>query len=887
MKADTTHRALALISGLLAMTTAAAWGQAGAPDARGDAAPRFERDILPIIRAHCFKCHGDGERKGGLDLRTRAAMLKGGDSGPALVEGSVEESLLLDQVATRAMPPDKDTKLTEAQVATIRAWIVSGAPADVPDTTADSLPADRPEPTFWAFRPPSRPAVPTVEGVDRIRTPIDAFVLARLEAHGLTYSPDADRTTLIRRATSDLWGLPPSVEEVATFLADTRPDAYERLIDRLLASPRYGERWGRHWLDLAGYADSEGVLSFDYPRTAAWRYRDYVVRAFNSDKPYDRFLKEQLAGDELGDYWTAYRTHKALDPEVVEGLVATGFLRCAGDSSRPDFATMKDAPGYYYQTLDDTLKIVASSTMGLTLQCARCHTHKYDPITQEEYYRVQAIFMGAYRPSQWVPQAERRLMEASEDQEKAAKEHNAPIDAAIEASKKEVDRLRKEFGDRLFQDRLAKLPEAIREDVRVALETEAQKRSEVQAYLAGKFKEELRPQGEALGQRLAEAYPEYKAEAEDHKARIAAEEGRRRTFPEIRALYDLPVEAKTHVLLRGDYTQVGPEVTPGALPALAAPRPFAWSPPEKGARTSGRRLAFAEWLAQPGHPLTARVIVNRIWLHHFGEGIVATADNFGTTGASPTHPELLDWLAVELVARGWSLKAMHRLILNSTAYRQASAFDPAAHTDARRVDPENRLLWRQRLRRLEAEAIRDAILQVCGTLNPRMFGPPIPVQVQDGGEVTAPADASGGRRSVYLQVRRSQPLTLLQVFDQPVMETNCTGRATSTVSSQALTLMNSEFLIRQAESLATRALREDPRHPAARAFRLALARPPTDHELSRLKSFLDAQETRHARVLDAAEGAGTAPEARRLAYSRALNDLCHMLLCANEFVYVD
>jgi len=710
-----------------------------------------------------------------------------------------------------------------------------------------------------------------VKGTARVRNPIDAFLLGKLEEKGLTFAPEADKTTLLRRVTYDLAGLPPTPAEIGAFLKDDSPDAYEKVVDRLLASPHYGEQWGRHWLDLAGYADSEGILDADYPRTAAWRYRDYVIRAFNADKPYDRFLKEQIAGDELTDYWTAYRTKKELPPEVVEGLIATGFLRCACDTSRPDFDKIKNAPGYYYQTLDDTLKIVASATLGLTVQCARCHSHKYDPIPQTEYYRMEAVFMSAYRPNQWAPQVQRHILEGSEAQVKEVNDANAKVDAAIAELRKQADALSKEYADKLFADRLAALPEAIREDVRAALAAEPAKRDAVQNYLAGKFRKDLRPDAATLAQILPKTYPDFAMKSAALAASVKAEEVKRRSLPEIRALYDLPGEAHTPLLRRGDYLNPGPEVQPGVLTALDVSKPFDWKPPAEDAPTSGRRLAFAEWLTQPDHPLTARVLVNRLWLYHFGEGIVSTPDNFGRIGSPPSHPELLDWLATEFVARGWSIKAMQRLMVTSDAYRQASASPAAA--EAKKTDPDNRLLWRQRLRRLEAEPLRDGILAVTGSLNSEMDGPPVPMQRQGDGEVTAPADASGARRSVYLQVRRSQPLTLLQVFDQPVMETNCTRRAASTTASQALTLLNSDFMTRQADAFAGRALKEKPDDPAGYAVLAAFGRPITDKEKATLAAFLDAQAKRY-------QGQPDAPR-------RALADLCQMLLSADEFAYID
>jgi hypothetical protein len=733
---------------------------------------------------------------------------------------------------------------------------------------------------FWSLRPPVRPDVPRVRSAERVRNPIDAFIVAALEKNALSLSPEAERLTLIRRATFDLTGLPPAPQDITAFMADPAPDAYERLVDRLLASPHYGERWGRHWLDLAGYADSEGILDADAVRTSAWRYRDYVIDAINKDKPYDRFLKEQLAGDELVDYWKAYENSQELSPEVLEAVIATGYLRCASDASQPGFAKLKNAPGYYYQTLDDTVKIVASSIMALTMECARCHAHKYDPIPQADYYRLQAIFMSTYRPDQWVPQAERRLFEVTKHGLRLAA---AQSDARIDEWRKKADALQEEFAGYLYTGRLGKLPQTIRDDVRRALATDPAKRNEIQKYLADKFEKELRPDRQTLDRLLPEQFLTYKSRLKEIEDAVKAEKAKRGIGAEIRAAYDVPGEAKTYVLHRGEYGEPGPEVQPGVPAAIATAKPFQWTRPVKGAHSSGRRLALAEWLTRPDHPLTARVLVNRLWLQHFGEGIVATVDNFGQKGARPTQPELLDWLATEFVRRGWSFKAMHRLIMTSSTYRQTSQFDPTLHGSARQVDPDNRLLWRQRLHRLEAEALRDTILTAAGKLNRRMFGPPVSVQRQPEGEVTEAVDRTGQRRSVYLQVRRSQPLTLLQAFDQPVMETNCTRRASSTVPSQALTLSNGDFVIQQAQAMATRVLEEAPDDPCGYAFQVALGRSPTAKERDAASVFLQSQSSRQANTA----GQGARDTQRAEASRRAMADLCQMLMSCNEFIFVD
>jgi hypothetical protein len=828
----------------------------------------FDKDVAPLLKSKCVNCHGDKRQRGELDLRTRAGLLKGGASGPAVSPGSPEKSLLWILLAADKMPPGKD-KLTSAQKTLLRTWIEQGArgTGDAALTIVSSLTdADR---GFWSFRTPTRPALPLVQQSSLARNPIDVFLLAALETKGLTFSPEAGRAALLRRVTFDLIGLPPSPQELTDFLADNRPGAYKRVVERLLASPRYGERWGRHWLDVAGYADSEGILDADYVRTSAWRYRDYVIRAFNRDKPYDRFLQEQIAGDELTGYHAAFDKEKNLPGEVIEGLEATGFLRCASDTSRPDFVNIKNAPGYYFQTLDDTIKIVSSASMGLTLHCAKCHSHKFDPIAHRDYYRLQAIFMSAYRPSQWVPQVQRRLLEATASELAEAARHNAAIDAAIARLNRQRSDARAARTRQLQQMRLAALPEAIRDDVRLSLDTPAAKRNEVQKYLAAKFLAELRPQGPALEAALRKTFPDF-AEKDAHLAQaIQSEERKRRTFREIRALYDLPGEATTHLLRRGDYLEPGPVVLPGVPEVLAGGAKFDWKPPAKGAKSSGRRLAFAKWLTDEKHPLTARVIVNRLWLHHFGEGLVATPENFGRSGSKPSHPELLDWLATELVRSGWSLKHLHRLMVQSAAYRQSSVVEEARHARARKVDPDNRLLWRQRLRRLEAEALRDSMLAVSGSLNTTMAGPPVPIARRGNGEVVAQGPQAD-RRSIYLQVRRSQPLTILQVFDQPVIETNCTRRSVSTVSAQALALLNSDFTAAQAESFAARLARDHPEDLVEQAVRRAFSRPATTREKQLLAEFLTNQAIRHGR-----------PDAK----SKALADLCQMLMSANEFAY--
>ncbi|HUS05348.1 MAG TPA: PSD1 and planctomycete cytochrome C domain-containing protein [Bryobacteraceae bacterium] len=789
--------------------------------------PGFENSIAPLLEARCLKCHSGSAPAGGLDIRSRDSLVKGGNSGPAVVPGTSAKSNLLVRLRNGQMPPG-GPPLAPVEIELIRSWIDAGAVASDPAGTAEpgTRPRDR---DHWAFRKPLRPAAPHVAKSSRVRTPVDAFILAALEHKKLDFSPDAGRITLMRRAYFDLIGLPPAPEEVEEFLADRRADAYERLIDRLLASPRYGERWARHWLDIAGYADSEGGEAADVIRPNAWRYRDYVIRAFNSDKPYDLFLREQLAGDELSEYWK----YDQPPAPAVERLEATGFLRTAVDGSLDSHPRELNLD-YLWKALFDTEQIVASSTLGLTLQCARCHDHKYEPVSQKDYYRLQALFLGGSRPDgPFLVAAARNVVEASKAEKERAQATNKVQDPVIKALQQ------------LLKAR------------------------------AGQYRAH-HPKGEqATEAELKEHFQEYAVLAEGLEKDIREEEARRVQLPSIRAFYD--VDAKppaAHVLSRGDYAaQRGEAVQPGVPSVLDDPsKPFRVPEPASGAPSTGRRLAFAKWLTQPGHPLTARVMVNRIWTHHFGAGIVRTTDNFGRSGEPPVNPALLDWLATEFVEHGWSVKAMQRLIMTSTTYRQSSAVRPAAAA----LDPENRLLWRMNARRLEAEVLRDTILAVSGTLDLKMYGEPVKSETKPSGEIVTENDNAGGRRSVYLLVRRSAPQTFLNALGAPVMEINCTRRSTYNSPLQALNLLNGEFSTAQAKRFAQRLLENsDAPSRLERAFLLAFGRRPLAAESAMLLKFA-AKQQEHYAALDAA--------GRDL---QVWADICQTLLASNEFLYVD
>jgi hypothetical protein len=840
------------------------------------APPTFESDIRPLFKVYCLECHGEGEKlRGSLDLRLRRLVVEGGDSGVTVVPGKPSESLLYQRVRDGEMPPSKK-KLSSAEVEMIARWITTGARVERPEPQSLAkgvyiAAADR---AFWFFQPVRSPSIPRVRTPERVRNPIDAFVLARLQEHGLTFAPEADRRTLIRRATFDLHGLPPTPEAVDAFLNDAGPTAFERLIDRLLDSPRYGERWGRHWLDVAGYADSEGYTQEDSIRPYAYKYRDYVIRSLNANKPFDAFIREQIAGDEM-----VRPPYQDLSPDDLDKLIATGFLRTAPDGTGSAGVDQTLARN---QVLSDTLKIVATSLLGLTVGCAQCHNHKYDPIPQTDYYRLRAVFEPAYDVKNWRAPSTRRIsLYRDADRRQAAQ-----IEAEAQRIDQERQKKLQEHIEATFRKQLAKLPESIREKARAAHDAPPEKRTAEQMRLL-RENPNLNVTAGSLYLYDSKAAAELKALAD----KAAAVRAKKPTEDFVRALTEVPDRVPTtYVFHRGDPEQPRQKVAPGALTVLDdLPLPAG---KEAGLPTTGRRLAFARWLTDPRNPLTARVIVNRVWMHHFGRGIVSTPGDFGKLGERPTHPELLDWLTQEFVRRGWRLKELHRLILTSSAYRQSSRRDP----DAARLDPDNRLLGRMLVRRLEAEAIRDGILAVSGRLHYKMFGPSVPVRENEVGQVvvgkgkkdlargtTVAAPMPEGeldRRSIYVQVRRSLPLGILETFDAATTEPNCECRNSSTVAPQALLLMNNDFLLQQSEAFAARLAREagsDPRAQVIRAWWLAFAAEPTLEEVSGALAFLTHQAERHR---TATPKSGDPPR-------QALATFCQALLSSNRFLYVD
>jgi mono/diheme cytochrome c family protein len=746
----------------------------------------FERDIRPILRAHCFDCHGaTDEKEASLDLRLVRFQTTGGDSGAAIAPGDPENSLLLTRIRAGEMPPSGD-KVPPKEIEIIARWIAEGAKTarPEPESIAPGLGITDEERAWWSFQPIKRPAAASESADARVRNQIDALVLQAMP-EGLKYSPDADKRTLMLRAYIDLIGLPPTPEEADAFMADESADAYEKLIDRLLASPHYGERWGRHWLDAAGYADSEGGAATDAVRAWAYKYRDYVIRAFNSDKPFDRFLEEQLAGDEL-----AGAVNGDLSPAQIELLTATGYLRMAADGTAGD-----NSPEVRNQVVADTVKIVTSSLLGMSVACAQCHDHRYDPIPQTDYYALRAVFEPALNYQSWKTPDERQVSLYTE----ADRQRAAEIEAEVQKIAAERTVKQKEYMAKELEKELTKYEEPLRTELLTAHNTAADKRTEEQKALLVKYP--------SVNVNEGTLYLYNQAAADDLKKfdeRMAATRATKPAEEFLRPLVE-PAAAppETKLFHRGDYRQPMQTVGPGTL-SICSPLTGRTEFEVKNASlpTTGRRLAFARWLASPDNPLTPRVIVNRIWMHHFGRGLVSTPSDFGRLGTQPTHPELLDWLASEFRDSGWSVKHLHRLIMLSTAYRQSSRREP----DQVAIDAENRYYGRQNVIRLDAEVLRDRALASTGILDRTLYGAPIAVKEDDTGQVVVASDVH--RRSLYLLQRRSQPVTLMQAFDAPVMVTNCEARTSSTVATQSLMLMNGEFWLSQASALADRAQRE-------------------------------------------------------------------------------
>ena len=731
-------------------------------------------------------------------------------------------------------------------------------------TMSDDRKFSETEKSYWAFQPVKKPITPTVKQRSWVKTPIDAFVLKELEAKEIAPAAAADKITLLRRATFDLTGLPPTPEEVAAFVADRSPKAFEKVVDRLLASPHYGEKWARHWLDLARYADSDGFKADD-TRPNIWRYRDYVIKSFNADKPYDRFVKEQLAGDEL---W----------PEDADAVVATGFNR-----HFPDEYNARNLLQRRQDILNDITDTTGAVFMGMTFGCARCHDHKFDPILHKDYYKLQAFFAGSRAKDDYVL--------ASKSEQAEYNRQRANWEAQTKDLREQIAKLEAPALKTLYDDGFEKFTE----DVKDAVNTEPEKRNPMQWLMYHKAQWQLHygvdEDGNGVGQKLK---GDAKKEWEALRKQLAAFDSiKPKPLPIGSGLTDIGREAPaTHVLKVGAYDVPLDEVQPGFL-TIIDPRP-AKVVPTANSNSSGRRAALANWLTDPKNPLTPRVMANRIWTYHFGRGVVATPSDFGFAGDTDGNLELLDWLASTFVEQGWSIKKMHRMILLSSVYQQSSVFNEAAA----KVDPDNKLLWRFHRQRLTGEEIRDAVLAVSGDLNPQMFGAPVFPEIPAGLDIRGgwkknESEDAKNRRSVYVFVRRNSRYPMFAAFDMPDTHESCARRSVTTTAPQALSLLNDKVILRAAQSFAGRVLNDcqsDVNAQIATAYRLAFSREPDAAERQLALEFLRKQSTIIKTQLEEKKPVAlpaklTAPIDP--AHAAAFTDFCHALFNSNEFVYVN
>jgi hypothetical protein len=796
----------------------------------------FDKEVAPVLKANCLKCHGgEAKIKGGLRLSSREDVLKGGDSGPAVTLDKPDDSLLLKAISYKddpQMPPNG--KLADKDIEILTRWVKAGAPmtdlASSKPTQAKPV-ADGKD--YWAYQPIKRPEPPAVKNKSWVRNPIDAFVLAKLEASGLSPNRPADPVAFIRRITYDLTGLPPTPDEVDDFVKAFSRDsdvAIEKVIDRLLANPHYGERWGRHWLDVVRYAETNGYER-DGAKPFVWRYRDYVIRSFNDDKPYNQFVREQLAGDELTSAGN-------------DGIIATGYYRLGLWDDEPVDPEQALFDGY-----DDIVATTGQVFLGMTLNCCRCHDHKIDPLRQTDYYRMVAFFRDI-RPFSDTRDVHSKfnLTDISPPEKRKLYE------AEYEARQTRREELRKEIRPL--------------EDAAIA-KMSADEQFKAQT---GKREEVVKNVPEFLDASQKERYAALRKELDELRKKP---EPKRDLALSVNHCMTRP--PATHVLIRGNAHATGAVVTPGFPKVLNVPDPEI-NETAKEAKTSGRRIALAEWLTSPGNPLPARVMVNRIWHWHFGRGIVASTNDFGKFGDKPTHPELLDWLATEFVRQGWSVKQMHKLILMSNTYQMSSRGNEAAL----KADPADHLFWRFPMRRLSAEEVRDSVLSASGKLNLQAGGPsvfpPMPKEVLAGQSIpgdgwpTSPPDQAN-RRSVYVCVKRSLQLPILATHDQADTDSSCPVRYTTTVPTQALGMLNGAFLQECAANLAERLRKDagdDVTAQVRRAIRLTTGRAPSEDEVNRDAAFI-------AQLIDK----------QKLTQDKALQHYCLMVLNANEFVYVD
>ncbi|HUR45431.1 MAG TPA: PSD1 and planctomycete cytochrome C domain-containing protein [Candidatus Saccharimonadales bacterium] len=843
------------------------------------AAPDFTTQIKPLFDEHCVKCHGPEKQKGALRFDHRAGAFAKSESGDiAIVPSRSSESKLIKLIKSRdaeeRMPPKGDA-LTESQVTLLSAWIDAGAQwpeqlaATKKSTPAELVVTDL-DRQHWSYRPLAAPKIPSVRNTSLVRSPVDNFVLSRLEAKGATLSALAEPLRLVRRIYFDLLGLPPAPEQLLEFQrkwALEPQSAVSDLIEELLASPHYGERWARHWLDLARYADSDGQES-DADRPTAYHYRDFVITSLNEDSPFDRFLRWQIAGDEI-------------EPDEPQAIAATGFIVAGTHAGLEGIPMEEEKIRTRFNELDDMISTTSSAMLGLTLACARCHDHKYDPIPRRDYYRILCAFNGGDRAEvPLVPLAESRQYR---EQQKIWKQQ---FETATKLWEESLNRARKSHESEARDARIDALKAS--DDEKALLRSGKPNKD-----LAKKFSKELKVEDNDLRGFLS---AEEGAEWDRRKADLKSLEARKpKPLPSALAFSDYgPKPHDNFLLARGDFRARSEPVELGFLTVLTHgknPEDY-WAAARRTGRrqeSSQQRRALADWMTDLDHgagALAARVIVNRVWQHHFGEGLVRTVNDFGIRGEAPTHPELLEWLTSEFVRSGWKLKTLHRLILRSSTYLQSSAYDEASAA----VDPDNRLLSRRRPLRLEAEVLRDAILTVSGTLNDQMLGPavkapitPEAIQARNMRD-PYPKDLKDSpathRRSIYLFHKRVVQQPLMQAFDGPDAQASCGRRENTTVAPQALALLNDPFIRARANDFARRLAREAGASLERRVrlgWELAMGRNPSESELQSSLEYINSRVK---------ERAGKAHEPQT-ADPLALADFCQALFAMNEFIYVD
>jgi mono/diheme cytochrome c family protein len=841
-------------------------------------APENSREIQALFEQHCYKCHGPEKQKGGLRFNAREGALKKGDSGePAIVPGHSSRSRVIELVSSadedKRMPP-KGERLSDAEVDLLKKWIDTGAewPEKMSPAKGDwEMRVTDEDRKHWSFLPLRQIDPPPVKKSEILRTAIDAFIVAKLEEKGLTRSAEADPLKVIRRIYFDLVGLPPTPEQINDFRRAADKDytaAVHALVDELLASPHYGERWARHWLDLARYADSNGQEG-DQDRPTAHHYRDFVIRALNQDMPFDQFVRWQLAGDEF-------------EPDNSMALAATGFI-VAGPHTVLDVPMEEEKIRNRFNELDDMIATTGSAMLGLTLGCARCHDHKYDAIPTRDYYSLLSAFISGNRNE--VPLAP--LIEARRYRQ-AETQWKAEFDAAktrLEECTKSL-RMRYETASRLTKINALEIPPEQREALKKG-----------NKELEQKFSKELKLEDRDV---RAAASEEERQQWDTLSAELKTVERRKPdALPTALAFADFAAEPRGNWLLaRGDFRLKKEPVWFGVLTVLTRTKSASdyWNAARAASRrddSTQQRRALAEWMTDGeagAGALIARVIVNRLWQHHFGEGLVRTVNDFGTQSEVPSHPELLEWLSQQFVKSGWKLKTLHRLIMTSSVYLQSTEYNASNAA----IDPDNRFLWRRRPLRLESEILRDAMLAVSGTLNPEMFGPafkaPIAPEAIQARNLKSPYpkdvkdSPATHRRTIYMFHKRVVQNPLMQAFDGPDAAASCGRRESTTVAPQALALLNDPFVRQRAEDFASRLKSEAGGDFPAQvwlAWRIALGRDPAGAELETSVKLLDSQEKR--RAARTVSEAGNNGNARDL----ALADFCQAVFAMNEFIYVD